>query len=380
MADSAVKSEEGQQEQAPTPKPKRKILRRVVVVFLTLVTITAGYLTLAPSPIDPIAYTPTPPTPLTGPLEPNEQLRSAEILARDQIHGPEDVDLDDAGRIYGATIDGLIARVLEDGTVETFARTGGRPLGIHFDADGNLIVCDAVNGLLSIDADGNITTLASEALGVPFGFTDDVDIASDGTMYFSDASSKFGEGEYILDLFEGRPHGRLLSYDPASRETTVLMDGLHFANGVAVSPDGEFVLVNETYRYRVQRYWLKGEKAGTGEIFIDGLPGFPDGISTSPRGTFWLAMFTVRNQTADFMAPRPWLRNVISKLPSAVWPKPEPYGLVLELDSDGQIIRSLHDPGGEHVSVITSVHEEAGQLYFGTLLNHWIARMPVPEP
>jgi len=379
MADSAVTSEEGQQHDAPTARPKRKVLRLGVLVLLAIVAIAAGYLVLAPSPIDPIAYAPTPAAPLTGPLQPNEQLRSAEILARDQIHGPEDVDLDSEGRIYGATIDGLIVRVLEDVKVETFARTGGRPLGIHFDAAGNLIVCDAVNGLLSIDTEGNITTLASEADGVPFGFTDDVDIAPDGTIYFSDASSKFGEGEYILDLFEGRPHGRLLAYDPASRETKMLIDGLHFANGVAVSPDGEFVLVSETYRYRVQRYWLKGEKAGTGEIFIDGLPGFPDGISTSPRGTFWVAMFTVRNQTADFMAPRPWLRSVISKLPSATWPKPEPYGLVLELDSDGEIIRSLHDPGGQHVSVITSVHEEAGQLYFGTLLNHWIARMPVPE-
>lgn len=349
-----------------------------MLVIVAVLVLAAGYLLLAPSPIDPVAFTPPDAMPLTGALEPNESLRSAEILARDQIHGPEDVDVDAEGRIYGATLDGRIVRLLPDGTVETFAETGGRPLGLHFDADDNLIVCDAVSGLLSIDPNGDVTTLATEAEGLPFGFTDDVDIASDGTIYFSDASSKFGEGEYLLDLFEGRPHGRLLSYDPASREVEVLLDDLYFANGVALSPDGDFVLVNETYRYRIRRYWLRGEKAGSSDMFIEGLPGFPDGVSTSPRGTFWVAMFTVRNDTADFMASRPMLRTVLSKLPRATWPKPAPYGLVLELNTDGEVIRSLHDPGGQHVSVITSVHEEDGQLYLGTLLNHWIARMPVP--
>ncbi len=377
MSDSATETSASPAE--ASPPTKRRGLRWILLTCAVVLALIAAFLILAPSPIDPVAFTPLEARPLAGALEPNQLLRTAEVLARDQIHGPEDVDVDAEGRIYGATIDGLIVRVLTDGRVETFAKTGGRPLGIHFDAQGNLIVCDAVNGLLSVDPEGNVSTLATEADGLPFGFTDDVDIAADGTIYFSDASSKFGEGEYILDLFEGRPHGRLLSYDPSSKEVKVLLDDLYFANGVAVSPEGDFVLVNETYRYRIRRYWLQGEQAGTSETFIEGLPGFPDGVSTSPRGTFWVAMFTVRNASADFIAPRPMLRTLLSKLPSATWPKPEPYGLVLELNADGEIVRSLHDPGGQTVSVITSVHEEDGQLYFGTLLNDWVARMPVPE-
>jgi sugar lactone lactonase YvrE len=171
----------------------------------------------------------------------------------------------------------------------------------------------------------------------------------------------------------------LLRYDPDTKETTVLLRELYFANGVAVAPDGAFVLVNETYRYRIRRYWLSGEKTGTDEIFAENLPGFPDGVSTSPRGTFWVAMFTIRNPTADFLAPRPFVRTLLAKLPRALWPKPQPYGLVLELDANGQVLRSLHDPDGKHLSVVTSVHEEDGQLYLGTLLNPWMARVPVPE-
>ena len=65
--------------------------------------------------------------------------------------------------------------------------------------------------------------LATEADGVPFAFTDDLDIASDGRIYFSDASSKFHQPDYILDLLEARPHGRLLRYDPSTGKTEVLL-------------------------------------------------------------------------------------------------------------------------------------------------------------
>jgi hypothetical protein len=70
----------------------------------------------------------------------------------------------------------------------------------------------------------------------------------------------------------------------------------------------------------------------------------------------------------------------MAKLPAAFWPKPAEYGLVLELDRDGKILRSLHDPGGQKISNITSVHEEDGMLYFGTLLKPYASKMPLPGP
>ena len=99
----------------------------------------------------------------------------------------------------------------------------------------------------------------------------------------------------MFDLLEARPHGRLLRYDPATRQTTVLLRDLYFANGVALSRGEDFVLVNETYRYRTRRFWLKGPKAGTSDVFLDNLPGFPDNIDGNRKGSFWLALFTVRN-------------------------------------------------------------------------------------
>jgi len=135
---------------------------------------------------------------------------------------------------------------------------------------------------------GEITVLTTSVKGVPFSLTDDVDIASDGKIYFTDASSKWNQGNYILDLLETRPYGQLLVYDPANKSTKTLIDEMYFSNGVAVSQNEYFVLINETWRYCIICYWLKGERPGTHDIFIDNLPGFPDGISANCSGRFWL--------------------------------------------------------------------------------------------
>ena len=265
-----------------------------------------------------------------------------------------------------------------DGKLNVFAETFGRPLGMQFDKHQNLIVCDADKGLLSIDPQGKITVLATSANGIPLKFTDALDISSEGVIYFTDASSKYGQKEYLYDLLESKPHGRLLSYDPTTGETKQLLKDLYFANGVALSQQHDFVLVNETYRYRIMRYWLKGPKAGTHDIFIDNLPGFPDNISSNGNGTFWLALFTVRNKVLDTLHPYPFLKTLMSKLPKVFWPKPQPYGLVLALDEQGEITQSLHQPSGKHLKEITSAREFDGYLYLGSLHNDRIGKYALP--
>ncbi|HHO75409.1 MAG TPA: SMP-30/gluconolactonase/LRE family protein [Deltaproteobacteria bacterium] len=339
------------------------ILVILIIVFLFL-----------PAPIDPVAYTPPQPPELSGILAPNNLLQSAELLALGEINGPEEVALDSQGRIYGGTQDGKILRILSDGSIETFAETQGRPLGLQFDRAGNLIVCDAHKGLLSIDPEGKITVLATSAEGIPFRFTDALDIASDGTIYFTDASSRFSQQEYLYDLLESRPHGRFLSFEPTTGKVSVLLKDICFANGVALPRDENFVLINETYQYRIIRYWLKGPKAGTHDIFIDNLPGFPDNISSNRKGTFWVALFTLRNALTDFAHPYPFIKTQVSKLPKALWPKPKPYGLVLALDEQGNITSSLHDPTGKHLKEITSAREYKGYLYLGSLHNDRIGK------
>ncbi|MGE8358975.1 SMP-30/gluconolactonase/LRE family protein [Pseudomonas sp.] len=352
-------------------------MKKLLGLLVLVIAAAALYLAVTPSPIDPLAWEAAEAPPMTGPLEPNDTLMKAELLARGQIHGPEDTAVDAEGRVYAGLHDGRVVRITADGSVETFVETGGRPLGMDFDAEGNLILADAYKGLLRIDPQGAITVLTTEAEGVPFKFTDDLDIGSGGVIYFTDASSRFEQPDYLLDLLEARPHGRLLSYDPASGETKVLVKDLYFANGVALSANEDFVLVNETYRYRIARYWLKGEKAGTHDIFIDNLPGLPDNLQGDRQGTFWVALPTPRKADADFLHRHPWLKAQMAKLPRALWPKAIPYGFAIALNEQGEIVRSLHDTSGTHLRMITSVKPVGDYLYFGSLDNDRIGKLKI---
>ena len=346
-------------------------------IYTILAILLAGilYLLLWPVRVDPAAWTPDPAVPLTGLLTPNERLAAVERLELPDGHGPEDVALDSLGRIYGGVQDGRIYRFQPDGSgAEVFANTGGRPLGLHFDRRGNLVVADAYRGLLAVHPDGKIALLVNSAGGVPFRFTDDVDIARDGKIYFSDASHKFSQAEYRLDALEHRPNGRLLVYDPTTGQTRILLDSLYFANGVAVSPDQQFVLVNETWKYRVRRYWLAGDRAGQSDIFIDRLPGFPDGISCNGKDRFWLALASPRNPLVDKLAQQPFLRKMIARLPDALQPDAIPYGFVIGLDMEGRITDNLQSPDGKPFSMITSVEAAGDTLYLGSLKEQAIGR------
>jgi sugar lactone lactonase YvrE len=326
--------------------------------------------------VAPVAWRPAPAPALEGPLARNDRLGQAEIFA-EGIPGPEDIAFDDQGRLYTGLEDGRIVRFSSDGSeVEEYADTGGRPLGLQFDPldPTRLIVADARKHLIAVNRDRSITVLATEAGGTPFRFVDDLDIARDGTIYFSDASSKFGADDEVLDLLEHGGHGRLLAYHRATGETEVLLDGLQFANGVALGPDDAFVLVAESGSYRVTRYWLKGPEAGRHDTFADNLPGFPDNINRGPDGIYWLALPSLRVPVLEVLADKPFWRKVVSRLPAFLLPGPVLHGVVLGLDDRGDVVRNLQDPSGR-ISLITSAMARGEWLYLGSFRAPRIARV-----
>ena len=352
---------------------KRTLLRVVIVIIVGLV----GYLVVWPVPINPVAWTPPAAPELAGVYAQNSELARIERLHVDGF-APEDVAIDSQDRIYCGTEDGRIFRFQADGTrPEVFAQTKGRPLGLKFDHDENLIVADALRGLLSISPDGTSTILSTEAEGVPFRCTNDLDVAADGTIYFTDASYKFPLTALKADLLEHQPNGRFMAYDPRTKQTRVLLRDLYFANGVAISPDQSFVLVDDTGAYRVRRVWLTGPKQGQSDIFIENLPGFPDGISSNGRDTFWLALVNRRDSTLDALLPHPFLRKVVMRLPSFLQPAIKRYAFALGLDSTGRVVRNLQDPSPQCFAQIANVVEHNGTLYFGSIGESAIGRMPL---
>ena len=349
--------------------------KRLGLGVVLIVAIGLAYLLFAPVPINPGAWTPPDAPTLTGQYQQNTRLAPVEKLSLGDGNKPEDVALDAEGRIYAGFEDGRLMVLEPDGTQpRVFANTHGRPLGLIFDREGNLIVADALKGLLSVNKAGEVKVLAEEADGTKFGCLNDLDIGADGTIYFTEASNKFPMSQFTNDLLEHQPNGRLLALDPHSREPRTLLRGIYFANGVAVSPDQTFVLVNETGEYRVRRVWLNGPKMGQNDIFIDNLPGFPDGISSNGRDRFWLALVTPRQALFDRMLPYPTMRKMVARLPRFMQPAPKRYSFVLALDSQGRVIENLQNGSPDCFSEIANVVEYNGALYFGSIGEDTVGR------
>jgi sugar lactone lactonase YvrE len=357
----------------------KRSVRIAVITLAALVITTTAYLLLWPVPIDPVVwYAPAAPaSDMTD--KPSDAMAMAHRLELTQSHGPEDVAVGPDGQVYGGLADGSIVRWSQDGAVPTvFAKTGGRPLGLHFASNGNLIVADAFAGLLSVDPSGAVTALCTHASdGSKLVFTDDVDIARDGTIWFSDASTKFDQHNWKNDLLENRANGRLLRWTRESGECVVMLRDLYFANGVALAEDESFVLINETSRYRVRRLWLIGDKAGSNDIFADNLPGFNDGISRGD-GVFWLAIPGPRNPMVDGAAPYPWLRKVMVRLPNFVQPDAPRSAHVIGLDNNGVIVHNIYDPAARAFGMVTSVQQHGDRLYLGSLREPAAAWMIAP--
>ena len=356
----------------------KKILLAIVVIICAIIL----YFIAWPVPIDPVAWEAPPNPGYTGPFAVNDRLKGVETFPIAGNHGPEDIALDKQGRIYAATHEGNIVRLDSDGSnAKNWVNTEGRPLGIDFDSKGNLIVADAYRGLLSISQDGKISELSTVADGIPIRYADDVDIAADGKIYFSDASTKFGAkesgGTYegsLLALMEQGGHGRLLVYDPVTKETKTLLDGLTFANGVAVSHDQKFVLINETGGYRVIRYWISGPKKGQSDVFIHSLPSFPDNISAGMNGRYWIAFVSPRNQLLDGLSTKPFMRKVVQRMPAFLRPQARAYGHIIAINEAGLVVEDLQDPAGGY-PINTSVTETNNSLFIGSLVAPVLGRI-----
>ncbi len=358
------------------------MIKKILGILGVVIVLILFYFLAWPVPVDPVAWEAPPNPGYNGVFAANQKLQGVETLSIGKNSGPEDIALDSEGRIYAATHAGNIVRLKADGSQpENWVNTKGRPLGIDFDNQGNLIVADAYRGLLSIDPGGTVIVLTNEVNGTPILYADDVDVADDGKIYFSDASTKFGAqmggGTYessLLDIMEHGGHGRLLVYDPANRSTKMLLSGLNFANGVTLSHDQSFVLVNETGSYRVTRYWLTGPKKGQSDRFIEALPSFPDNISRGLNGRYWVALVSPRSTDLDNMSGNPFARKIVQRMPAFMRPKAIPYGHVIALDENGKVVQNLQDPDAGY-PIITSVTEREDYLYLGSLVTPVMGRL-----
>lgn len=345
-----------------------------------LLVVVIAYLLAWPVPIEPVSWLAPTDRGLVDPFESNDSLGAAVGIDLHGYEGPEDATVGLDGRIYATTHSGHVIQI-QDGQVREFAFPGGRPLGIESDVDGSLIIANAYLGLQRVDRDGNVFTLLSEVNGRPLVYANNAAIGPDGTIYFSEASSKFGaqssSGTYqasLLDIMEHGGHGRIFAFRPSTGDVDILLENLNFANGVAVSADGSFLLVSETGHYRVLKYWLTGDRKGTTDVLLDNLPGFPDNLNSGAQGRFWLGLAAPRNHLLDKISDRPFVRKIVQRLPAFLRPRAVPSSHVIAFNDDGEILMNLHDADARFPT-LTGVLETNRALYLTTLFGKQLPRL-----
>jgi sugar lactone lactonase YvrE len=309
-----------------------------------------------------------------GALAPNRALQSGIKIGEGELEGPEELTLGPDGKFYTGTGDGKIKRFTLDGEIETYAKTGGRPAALDFDKEGNLYVSVGYKGLMKIYPDGTTKLVAKEINGIPLSFVDGLIVGEDGYVYFSLASAKYTMHKWIFDFFESNPNGMLLRYDPKADKVEVLGESLYFPNGIVYHPSGEYLLFNETSRFRVMRYWLKGDKVGTFEVFAENLPGLPDGISMeSSTGNLIVALSGKRTDGMDkLLSLPPFIKNALLKLSKYYKGELERYAIFIVLSPEGEIIKSYHDPDGSVSKVVTGTIVYKDKILIGSFEDHQV--------
>lgn len=290
-------------------------------------------------------------------------------------HGAEDVVVDGDGMVWTGTEDGSIFRVRPDGgRIDRIAHTGGRPLGLELLPDGRLLVADARKGLLAVDrTTGAVERLVDAVDGRRMLFCNNAAVAGNGDIWFSDSSTVHPIDRWRDDFVQHTRTGRLLCRRADGRVETRL-DGLAFANGVALAPDESWVAVAETGARTVVRLWLAGERAGTRELLCDDLPGYPDNISTGSDGLLWVTIASPRDPLVELLQHRApvALRRAVTRVPQALQPQPRRTARVQAYDDEGRLVHDV-DADATSYHMVTGVREHHGSVWLGSLAEPAVA-------
>ncbi|XP_005175371.2 adipocyte plasma membrane-associated protein Hemomucin [Musca domestica] len=397
-----------------------------MVVFLIVILLPG----LPPRTTFPFKeFSVAPPRPLTGALEPNYHLEGAERLLEGRVYGPEcliaknrdiymgihggEVIKINAGHVTHVT---KLGQPCEDITEESRC---GRPLGLAFDTQGNnLLVADAYYGIWQVDLDSHKKKLLVSPQQVlpgkgadrPAKLFNDVAVDKQGNIYWSDSSSDYLLQDLVYTSLVN-PSGRVFKYDRVKNESTVLMDEVFFANGVALSPQEDFLVVAETGGMRLLKHYLKGSKAGQTEVFVEGLPGMPDNLTPDSEG-LWVPLVMASdnehpsgfNIFCSFPSIRLFLARMLTlfelpfKLINNAYPNKiaqrfihfighgesilllsPKRATVVRVDWNGHIVGSLHG-FDKSVGAISHVLEFDDHLLFGSPFNRFLGRVANPKP
>ncbi|KAL1501891.1 hypothetical protein ABEB36_007131 [Hypothenemus hampei] len=398
-------------------------VRRLIEISL-IATILVVIPNLPPQAQFSKPFTITSPRPYAGKLTLNKRLNKAEVWHKGDFVGAE-CFAGYNGELYTSLLNGDIVKLTGDSHITPVVKFGkpcratyeericGRPLGIQFSQNGQLFACDAYYGLYRVNIKTGekvqLVNPKTEIAGKQTKLFNSLAVASNGDIYWTASSTQFHLEDGIYD-FLADPSGRLIHYNVKTKENVVLIDNIHFANGVVLSKDEDFVIVSESARNRLLRYYLKGPKKGTHDVFLDGLPGVPDNLHSDGKDGYLVSLIYLIDKDhpalVQSMGPFPWLRKAIARFmgiteylvrkvdqyyPNEVSQKVAYYighftstpkwffpklGGVLRVNKNGEITDSIFS---DTFTTLSEAYVYGDKLYLGSPFNDYIARVSLSD-
>ena len=157
------------------------------------------------------------------------------------------------------------------------------------------------------------------------------------------------------------------------------MDGLAFANGVALAADESFVAVAETAARTVVRRWLTGPDAGARDYLVTDLPGYPDNISRGSDGLIWVTIASPRDPLVESLHSAPlWVRKGVTKIPESTPAQAEAHRPGAGLSTTGGPWSTTSRSTTDRYHMVTGVREHDGRVWLGSLHEPAVAVVEVP--
>jgi gluconolactonase len=238
-----------------------------------------------------------------SPLHQQENLER--VVRTDAHEGPVYVPAEDI--LYFTSTGGDIRRLeIASGTVSTIRAPANRANGMTLGLDGRLIVCEQggpveAARISSVDpATGEAETVVEDWRGLPFNSPNDVVVARDGSVWFTDPSYGFLQG------FRPQPRSGdyVYCHDPATGRTSVVADSFDKPNGIALSPDEQVLYVTDSGAnqeegsfyperpHHVKAFDIRDGRLAAERVFCEVVPGFPDGIECDSEGRVYVSCET----------------------------------------------------------------------------------------
>jgi gluconolactonase len=189
----------------------------------------------------------------------------------------------------------------DDGRISVFRQPSMNSNGNTIDREGRLITCEhSGRRVTRTELDGSITIIADQYNGKKLNAPNDVAVASNGTIWFTDPGYGIkGDYEGLKEPFEQEKRN-VFGVDPKSGEIKVVVDDFVMPNGITFSPDEKKLYVIDTglTEGKDKPAWIRvfdvdidSGEVSNGKVFAnDFAPGFTDGMRCDADGNVWCSM------------------------------------------------------------------------------------------